>query len=134
MVDELPIIKTRYRWAWMLGGHFFLAIGAIGIFVPLLPTTPLWLLAVFFYSRSSEKFRDWIMNHPKYGVPVRAFYESGIVSRRAKILATTVIFASASIPTFLIQVPLWAVVVMWVCLGGVLLFLWSRPEQIRRRR
>jgi hypothetical protein len=118
----------------MLGGHFFLAIGAIGIFVPLLPTTPLWLLAVFFYSRSSEKFRDWIMNHPKYGVPVRAFYESGIVSRRAKILATTVIFASASIPTFLIQVPLWAVVVMWVCLGGVLLFLWSRPEQIRRRR
>ena len=96
--------------------------------MPLLPTTPLWLLAVFFYSRSSDRFRDWIMNHPRYGEAVRAFYERGIVSRRAKVLATSVMVASGAIPTFFMEVPGYAVATMWVCLGGVMWFLWSRPE------
>src|SRR5690606_35931270 len=93
-----------------------------------LPTTPLWILAVVCYSRSSEKFENYIMNHPKYGSAVRAFRTHGVISRRAKVLATVVVLVSASIPTFVLNVPLWALLLMWAWLIGVFIFVWSRPE------
>lgn len=57
-------------------GFFALGIGFVGIFVPLLPTTPLVLLSAYLFARSSRKYHDWIRNNRFFGKTVRA-WEAG---------------------------------------------------------
>ena len=56
-------------------GTFFLILGAIGIFVPLLPTTPFWLLTCWFYVRSSERLYNRVMSNRYFGPHIKGFVE-----------------------------------------------------------
>lgn len=55
------------RLAFAALGTLFLLLGIIGIFTPVLPTTPFLLLATACYARSSRRFYNWLMNHPAFG-------------------------------------------------------------------
>ena len=55
------------RLAFAALGTLFLLIGIIGVFLPVLPTTPFLLLATACYARSSRRFYNWLMNHPAFG-------------------------------------------------------------------
>lgn len=68
-------------------GVFFFGLGTLGIGVPLLPTVVFWILAAFFFARSSPELRDRIYDHPRYGPPVRDFLEHGALSGRSKAFA-----------------------------------------------
>ncbi len=68
---------------WNILGSFFVGIGVIGIFIPLLPTTPFLLLAAYCFNRGSDRMRNWFKSnklissyvnnyHKKKGIPVRA--------------------------------------------------------------
>lgn len=62
--------KHRLLWvrlAFAALGTLFLLIGIIGVFLPILPTTPFLLLATACYARSSRRFYNWLMNHPAFG-------------------------------------------------------------------
>lgn len=62
--------KHRFLWvrlAFAALGTLFLVIGIIGVFLPVLPTTPFLLLATACYARSSRRFYNWLMNHPVFG-------------------------------------------------------------------
>jgi len=62
--------KHRLLWvrlAFAALGTLFLFIGIIGVFLPVLPTTPFLLLATACYARSSRRFYNWLMNHPAFG-------------------------------------------------------------------
>ncbi|MDO9013060.1 MAG: YbaN family protein [Gallionella sp.] len=62
--------KHRLLWvrlAFAALGTLFLLIGIIGVFLPVLPTTPFLLLATACYARSSRRFYNWLMNHPAFG-------------------------------------------------------------------
>ena len=64
----------RPRWQrvlWAAAGVLALVTGLVGIFVPLLPTTPFVLLAAFCFSRGSERCERWLLEHPRFG-PHRA--------------------------------------------------------------
>ena len=68
---------------WNILGSFFVGIGVIGIFIPLLPTTPFLLLAAYCFNRGSDRMRNWFKSnklissyvnnyHEKKGIPIRA--------------------------------------------------------------
>jgi len=62
--------KHRFLWvrlAFAALGTLFLLIGIVGVFLPVLPTTPFLLLATACYARSSRRFYNWLMNHPTFG-------------------------------------------------------------------
>lgn len=75
------------RWLWMLFGFVLLGIGAIGLVLPLWPTTIFWIAAVFCLAESHPKLRDWIYSRPGVGPIVRDFVERGEISRRSKFAA-----------------------------------------------
>jgi uncharacterized membrane protein YbaN (DUF454 family) len=68
-------------------GTLSLVTGIIGIFVPILPTTPFLLLASACYVRSSERMHRWLLNHGKLGAYIRAFEEGRGIPARAKAIA-----------------------------------------------
>ena len=75
------------RWLWVLFGFIFLGIGAVGLVLPLWPTTIFWIAAVFCLAESHPKIRDWIYARPGIGPIVRDFVERGEISRRGKYAA-----------------------------------------------
>ncbi len=82
--------KPRPHWQrvlWGLAGALALATGIVGIFVPVLPTTPFVLLAAFCLSRSSEPAERWLLNHPRFGPMVRDWRRNRAIPLRAKQLA-----------------------------------------------
>jgi uncharacterized membrane protein YbaN (DUF454 family) len=69
----------------------FLAAGLVGIIVPLLPTTPLLLLAAFFFSRSSDRLHNWLLQHRLFGPSIQQWRQYRVIPRRAKWLACVMI-------------------------------------------
>jgi len=65
-------------------GTLAVAVGAIGVFLPLLPTTPFLLLAAFLYARSSQRFYDWLVGNRWIGDYLRRYYERRCMTRRHK--------------------------------------------------
>lgn len=112
---------------WMLAGYSALGLGVIGLILPLLPTVPFLLLAAFCFARSSEKIHSWLIEHPKFGPPIRDWNERGAISKPAKNYATISVAAAFGLSLILGLKPL-VLVIQGLCLACVLLFIWSRPS------
>jgi hypothetical protein len=89
-----PPVRSRARWLWLALGHCAVGIGALGAFLPLLPTTPLLLLAAWAYARSSPALRARLYAHPQFGRSLRQWHEQGAIAARAKVLAVVALGAS----------------------------------------
>lgn len=116
-----------YRWLWAFVGVVCVAIGAIGIVLPLLPTTPFLLLAAYCFARSSPRLHDWLLSHPSFGPLINNWDRYGSIDRPTKRIAVIVIVLTLSI-TLAIGVPWWALAVQVVVLAIATTFILTRPE------
>ena len=116
------------RSIWALFGLACLALGAIGIILPLLPTVPFLLAAGFFFGKSSTRLHRWLMTHPVFGPPIRDWNQNGAISRRAKLLASLSILATFGI-SLVVGVSGRVLSVQAVTLMAVSVFIWSRPDR-----
>ena len=89
--EENPVPQSAARWAYLSAGWGALALGVVGIFLPVLPTTPLVLLAAWCFSRSSERLHRKLLDHPRLGPPIRDWEAHGVIRLRSKLLATAVV-------------------------------------------
>ncbi len=113
------------RYIFLLAGHTSLALGFIGIFVPLLPTTPFVLLAAACYSRGSKRFHAWIHEHPRFGPMINSWREHGAIGSRAKVAAVITLVISITFSAIRLDGQ-WKLVA--VCVGAaVLTIILSRP-------
>ncbi|MBV1907570.1 MAG: YbaN family protein [Pseudomonadales bacterium] len=112
---------------WGLGGTVSLLLGSIGIILPLLPTVPFLLLSAFCFARSSEPAHVWLLSHRYFGPPILQWQEHGAISNTAKVLAmVSLIFVLGM--SFLMQVPLYALLAQLVALICVACFILTRPS------
>lgn len=76
-------------------GSLSLVLGIIGIFLPVLPTTPFLLLAAALFFRSSPRAYEWLLNHRYLGSYVRSFREDKAIPLRAKVIALSLLWLTA---------------------------------------
>ena len=122
---------TVKKLAWGAAGFICVALGVIGIPLPLLPTTPFLLLAAFCFARSSRHWHDWLLNHKHLGPPIKDWRDNGVIPMRAKVLAT-LMMAGAFLAAWSMGAPKTALIAQLVVLPFVGLFIWSRPSKPRR--
>ena len=129
--ESLPVLRPdRPLWQrllWLLVGALSLATGIVGIFLPLLPTTPFVLLAAFCFSRGSARCEAWLLNHPRFGPLVRDWRTHHAIPLRAKQLAWTMM-AIGSIWAAYVLPARWA----WVpasCCAAVAFWMWRLPTR-----
>lgn len=75
------------RLVWLSLGYVCFALGAIGMVLPLMPTTVFWILAAGCFAKSSERMHAYILRCPVIGRSVTAFLDHGVMPRRAKVFA-----------------------------------------------
>ena len=100
---------------FIIAGSVCLALGFIGMFVPVLPTTPLVLLAAFLFSRSSERLSSWIAQTPIYRAYVEPFKQSGGISLPRKMRILAISYSVMGLSAFLVQKP-----VVWIVLAAAI--------------
>ena len=108
-------------------GFIFLALGIIGIVLPLLPTTPFLLLSAFCFARSSEKLHDWLLHHPYFGPTIKDWREHGSISKRNKIYAMVVILLTI-LMSVIFEVQSAILIIQTAVLSIVSLFILTRPQ------
>ena len=115
------------RLLWNIAGLTFFAIGVVGAFVPILPTVVFMLLAVYCFARGSQRLHDWLVNHRQFGPAISDWRENGAIRRPAKRMAMVAIALSFALSVG-IGVADWVLAVQAMALGGVSVFILTRPE------
>jgi len=104
----------------------FLALAAAGVFLPVLPTTPFVIVAAWAAGKSSPELRERLRHHPVYGPSLRAWQDHGAISRRAVVVAITLMSISWVILWFSAPI-VWIPIGVGLLLCSVALFLLTRP-------
>lgn len=106
------------RYLLLAAGFICFAVGFAGMFIPVLPTTPLLLLATFLFANSSPRMHGWITRTRAYRAYVVPFKEAGGITFKRKLHILGASFSVMAVSAICVQKPL-----VWAILAAVALFL-----------
>ena len=109
-------------------GWLGLAMAAAGVILPILPTTPMLLVAVWAFGRSSPELAEKIRNHRVFGPPVRDWQDHGVISLKAKLLAITIMSVMGGWLWVYGNLPAWLTLLIIAVMFGAGIFVGSRPS------
>lgn len=114
------------RPLWLGGGLLAVGLGVLGIALPLLPTVPFFLLAAFCFARSNPAWERRLLDHPRYGPPLREWRTRRAISRKAKLAALTAMAATIALSAALAGWP-WVLAPILACAASGT-WIWTRRE------
>jgi hypothetical protein len=105
---DIPLVRRRWlRYGLVVAGWLSIALGVVGIFLPVLPTTPFLLLAAACFVRSSPRFYEWLVGHPRLGPWIRGYLDGEGIPLKAKVYAIGTMWLSIALSCYLVP-RLWA--------------------------
>ncbi len=118
----------------IFAGTVCVALGVLGMFLPLLPTTVFLLMAAYCYSRSSERFHTWLLNNRLFGGYIKNYQSGRGISLRQKITTTVTLWISIGFSIWILAASFWINLLLLAIAIGVSLHLillkTYRPEPI----
>jgi len=109
-------------------GWVFVGTGVVGAFLPVLPTTPFMILALWMFSKSSDRFHYWLYNHRIFGPPLHKWQEHRVIPPLAKLASISMMTASLIYIIFWSPVPLWGIVITVLIMAYAIWFILSKPS------
>ena len=110
-------------------GWLCVGLGFVGVFVPGIPTTIFLIIALWAFTKSSEKLRHWLLNHKRFGPILHNWQEHKVVPRRAKILMV-VLMSLAVILFYYSSQSLILTIGLIIILVSVAIYVISLPSKI----
>lgn len=106
------------RWLLIIEGTFFVGLGIIGIFLPLLPTIPFLLLAAACYARSSKRFYNWLLTNRWFGNYIRNYRERKGIPFKIKILSISFLWIAIGYSAiFIVHILLGRIILILIAIG-----------------
>lgn len=106
-------------------GTLSVALGALGILLPILPTTPFLLLAAFCYGRSSDRFYQKLVSNRIFGKYLQNYRDGRGIPTPQKIVTILLLWASIGSSVYLLTAPFWLMILLLVIAAAVTVFLIS---------
>jgi len=112
------------RWITIVAGLLSLGLGVIGIFVPVLPTTPFLLLSAGCFVRSSSRLHSWLMGHKILGPYIKQYIVYRAVTMKTKITAVSLIWCSILLSSWIVSK--WMVtIILLIIASSVTVYLFT---------
>ncbi len=102
-------------WVLRILGIVCVALGFLGAVLPLLPTTPFLLLALFLFSKSSPQLHYWLLHHPWFGSTLQDYIKYKAVKKKTRWLALCFLWVSLAFSAW--WVPLWPIRFLLLTIG-----------------
>ena len=96
--NKQKVVKTLL----LVGGTVSLVLGAVGIFLPILPTTPFLLLSAACYLRSSERMYKWLLGNRWFGEYIKNYQEGRGIPAKTKMVALVILWAAIFYSTLMV--------------------------------
>lgn len=116
------------KYFYLTFGWLFFITGVVGAFLPILPTTIFMILALWCFSKSSEKFHQWLYTHKTFGPPLQQWQQHKIIPAKAKLLAVVMIGFSMSYLYFYPVVRLELTAIIELIMLIVIIYILSKPS------
>ncbi|MFN2239757.1 MAG: YbaN family protein [Thermoanaerobaculia bacterium] len=115
------------RALYVVLGLLCVGVGVLGMVLPLVPTTPLLLLAAFFFARSSDRFYNWLLSNRWFGRIIRDYRDGRGLTMRDKVVTIAVLWLTVA-PSVVFLLPVWWGRALMVGIAtGVTIYLWRLP-------
>ena len=118
-----------YKALYCSLGWLFFAIGVIGAFLPVLPTTPFMILALWMFSKGSQRFHNWLYNHKFFGPPLQRWHEHRVIPRTAKLMSVSMISLSFAFMLMYSPSPWWLHLLTGLLMAYGAWFVLTKPSE-----
>ena len=115
------------RMFWFTIGSLALALGVLGIVLPLLPTTPLVLLATFAFAKSTPSIEAWLRRHSVFGPIIIDWQRNGAIAHQYKVLAVGTMLAVLMM-SYIFAVAPFVLILQALCMSAAAVFILTRPS------
>ncbi|PSF07111.1 DUF454 domain-containing protein [Marinobacter fuscus] len=115
------------RTGFRILAYISVAIAAVGVVLPLLPTTPFVILAAFFASKGSPAFAAWLEGHPTFGPAIEEWRLRRAIPRKAKVLSCSMMLISWLLLAWL-GFPVFVLATSGLCMAAVAVYILSRAS------
>ena len=117
---ESPSLHGPRRWLYVALGLLFVGVAALGVVLPVLPTTPFLIVASACFVRSSPRLNAWLLRSPLFGPMLRDWQQHRKVHRRVKHVAIVVLLLAVTLSAWLGQFSWpWLVLLIVLALIGL---------------
>lgn len=125
---------SAIRILYFVLGWAFFALGAVGVVLPVLPTTPFMILALWAFAKSSQRFHNWLYNHPLFGPPLQKWQQHRVIPLPAKVLSISMMSLSFTYLVFYRNLHLY-----WLLLTAALMlyaawFILTKPSYVKDKK
>ncbi len=118
--NQTDIVSNKtFRYMLIIAGNIFLGFGIIGIFLPILPTTPFLLLAAACYARSSQRFYNWLMNNKWFGNYIKNYHEGRGIPLKFKIFTISLLWITIFTSIYVVINNFWIEIILIIIAIGV---------------
>ena len=114
------------RQFYLVAGLASLALGSIGVLLPLLPTVPFMILAAFCFANSSPRLESWLVEHHVFGTHIKNWRDRRAITRRGKWAATVAFAVSCVIALLFVKLPWNLIPIAAALISGS--WIWTRNE------
>lgn len=119
--------NKSFKVFWLIIGFICLVLGTIGVFLPVLPTVPFYLVTTFAFAKSSERLHDWFINTKLYKKNLESFVERKAMTLKTKLSILISVTLVMGFGFFMmarkgIWIPCIILAVVWLCHIGYFMF------------
>ncbi len=125
--------SATMRLLFLIAGSLFVVLGAIGLFLPLLPTTPLLLLAAACYARGSRRFYDWLLANRTFGPLIHEWQVHRSIPYRTKLSAIALMGLTLGLSIVFFVEPVWLKLALTAFGLSLAVWMYRLPSRDRPR-